>query len=135
MMIVVYYKITLNYYNENLFKVEILSDTKTIQIKNGEITSIKVILKNKTRKIISSENDIFLSYHITDKNSNIVQYENLRAIIDPINPFGISNPINLEISPELDPGEYLLQVDIVQEYVTWFSDKGNEVYTTELIIN
>ena len=37
------------------------------------------------------------------------------------------------IDPGLQPGEYLLEVDIVKEHEFWYKDKGNKTISVKII--
>jgi predicted small secreted protein len=42
--------------------------------------------------------------------------------------------VPLQISAPKEPGKYLLEVDLVQEQVAWFSDKGSPTARTEITV-
>jgi hypothetical protein len=42
--------------------------------------------------------------------------------------------VPLAITPPNEPGEYLLEIDVVQEGVAWFSDKGSPTARTKISV-
>lgn len=47
---------------------------------------------------------------------------------------GEEEEVPLSITAPKDPGEYILEVDVVQEGVTWFSDKGSPTAKTKVAV-
>jgi hypothetical protein len=47
---------------------------------------------------------------------------------------GEEEEVPLSITAPKDPGEYVLEVDVVQEGVTWFSDKGSPTAKTKVAV-
>jgi hypothetical protein len=42
--------------------------------------------------------------------------------------------VTLEISAPADPGEYVLECDVVHEGISWFADKGSEPWRTRMTV-
>lgn len=49
-------------------------------------------------------------------------------------PPGEETEVPLAITAPRDPGDYILQVDLVQEQVAWFSDKGSPTAKTKITV-
>lgn len=47
---------------------------------------------------------------------------------------GEENEVPLKVTAPKDPGEYILEVDLVQEGVAWFSDKGSPTARAKITI-
>ena len=47
---------------------------------------------------------------------------------------GQETEVPLLITAPKDPGEYTLEVDLVQEQVAWFSDKGSPTAKTKIMV-
>ncbi len=47
---------------------------------------------------------------------------------------GEEEEVPLSITAPKDPGDYILEIDLVQEGVTWFSDKGSPTARTNLAV-
>lgn len=84
---------------------------------------IEIILDSRRYTELSSTDGIYLSYHILDSLGNEVIHDGLRTNIEKIEARGIGNiPLSFNL-PET-AGEYILEVDLVEESVTWFSQQG-----------
>jgi hypothetical protein len=74
----------------------------------------------------NGDNPVYLSYHWIDFNSKeVVVFDGKRSIIseDGVN-IGGEVVFDLTVIAPSEPGEYILQIDLVQEGVTWFSFQG-----------
>jgi hypothetical protein len=47
---------------------------------------------------------------------------------------GEENEVPLKVTAPKDPGDYILEVDLVQEAVAWFSDKGSPTAKTKISV-
>lgn len=107
------------------YDVGLTAKNETITLESS-VQEIELELKiyNKTFYELSSDRNIYLSYHILDKDKNMIQQDGIRTKIVPIPPRGRGKQ-NIKILTPKEPGEYILQLDLVEEGVAWFSDKGN----------
>ncbi len=74
----------------------------------------------------NGDNPVYLGYHWVDFNSNeMIVFDGKRSIIpeDGVNA-GKEILFELTIQAPPDAGKYILQIDLVQEGVTWFSFQG-----------
>ncbi|HET9223861.1 MAG TPA: glycosyltransferase, partial [Roseiflexaceae bacterium] len=71
-----------------------------------------------------SRRPINLSYHWLDQRGRIVDYEGVRATLPGSLPSGDSVELELPVEPPPRAGSYLLQLDMVEEHVGWFSHQG-----------
>jgi LCP family protein required for cell wall assembly len=74
----------------------------------------------------NGDKPVYLSYHWIDFNSReSVVFDGKRSII-PEDGVSIGDEVtfNLTVVSPSKPGEYILQIDLVQEGVTWFSFQG-----------
>jgi len=111
-------------YNAEYSEVDEISDSMTIN------TRYKYKIRVKNTGVLSwnknGDSPIYLSYHWKDFNSKEwVVFDGKRSIIpqDGVN-VGDEVVFDLTIVSPSKPGEYILQIDLVQENVTWFRDKG-----------
>lgn len=129
------YGVTKAYYDSNYYRVEIMSDENELVLtENAIATKINIVLKNKSRKIISSDNNIFLSYHLYDLDGREIVYDNARTQIKKVNPFAVSEVIPLIVERPVERGVYMVKVDMVEEYVAWFAEKGNPTLDLKLTV-
>jgi hypothetical protein len=47
---------------------------------------------------------------------------------------GEETEVPLQITAPKEPGDYLLEVDLIQEQVAWFSDKGSQTARTKITV-
>jgi len=74
----------------------------------------------------NGDNPVYLSYHWIDFNSKeVVVFDGKRSIIpeDGVD-IGGEAVFDLTVITPSEPGEYILQIDLVQEGITWFSFQG-----------
>ena len=111
-------------YNAEYAEIDIISDSMTentaytykIKVKNtGELTWNR-----------NGGNPIFLGYHWIDFNTReVVVFDGRRSIIsnDGVD-VGQEVTFDLRVVSPSKPGDYILQLDLVHEGVTWFSYQG-----------
>jgi LCP family protein required for cell wall assembly len=111
-------------YNAEYSEVDEISDSMTIN------TLYKYKIRVKNTGALSwnknGDNPIYLGYHWIDfNNKETVVFDGRRSIIseDGVN-VGDEIVFDLVVISPSEPGEYILQVDLVQEGVTWFSFRG-----------
>ncbi|MBN1474639.1 MAG: glycosyltransferase family 2 protein [Syntrophaceae bacterium] len=88
------------------------------------------------------EHKISLSYHLYKTNGELLEWDGLRTPVEtPISPGATKNIVAQVEAPE-QPGEYLLEWDLVFEEIWWLSDIGKtpiishiEVVETPIIEN
>jgi len=129
----IYYNITSAYYTANNYSVTLWVDEAFLLCSPGETVFVDVRLENKCRRIISSDNGIFLSYHLLDVNGGGLEFDNQRSVIHPINPFGTGKDA-VGVAAPLEEGEYIVEIDLVEENVAWFSLKGNDALRISLFV-
>ena len=111
-------------YNAEYTEVDTISDSMT---EDAEYT-MKVKVKN-TGALTWNRNGgspIYLGYHWIDYNTKeIVVFDGKRSIIsgDGIE-IGQEAVFDLRVIAPPEPGDYILQIDLVHEGVTWFSHQG-----------
>lgn len=111
-------------YNAEYTEVSIISDSMT------EDTEYKFMIKVKNTGTLTwnknGGNPIYLGYHWIDFNTKeIVVFDGERSIIshDGVD-VGQEVEFDLKIVAPSEPGDYVLQIDLVHEEVTWFSYQG-----------
>lgn len=115
------------YRREGPYNVLIQPEEKNLQVElTGERlqTSVGIWLQNRATRAISSEGNIFLSYHLEDTQKKVLQFDNVRTEIGAVAPNG-KQWADMQIDVPEQPGEYKLVLDLVEEGVTWFSERAN----------
>ena len=111
--------------------LQVASRTQVDQ--GGEETTVVVRIKNTGEQVLSSEHNHFLSYHLRNEHGEMLQFDNPRTELPPIEP-GETKDISMKVKAPTNAGTYLIEADIVQEGVTWFAEKGNRTATGKLIV-
>lgn len=85
---------------------------------------IEVEVNNKANRMLSSAEgqNIFLSYHLYDVQGNLICFDNKRSRFEHNILSGDAAKVKLYITP-LKKGEYIVGIDVMQEFVTWFHEK------------
>jgi len=111
-------------YNAEYAEVDEIPDSMTV----GTEYKFKVRVKNTGNLTwnMNGDSPVYLGYHWIDFNSReVVVFDGERSIIkeDGIN-VGEETVFDLDVISPSEPGEYILQIDLVHEGVTWFSFQG-----------
>lgn len=69
--------------------------------------------------------EIRVGNHWLDATGALVQYDDGRTKIPRDVPPGETITVPLTITAPEQPGQYILEIDVVQELITWFKDKGS----------
>ena len=67
---------------------------------------------------------VHLGYHWIDASGAVVVWDGARSALPADVPVGGQTTVNATIATPTQPGTYVLQLDLVQEGVSWFSAKG-----------
>lgn len=114
----------MRYYTEP-YHIEITANTKHFEIETGgSECKLSVHIKNNTPNTLSEKANIYCAYRIYDLNGNIV-LEGKHLPLKEVKKRK-SVDMELEIEAPLFKGEYIIKIDLVEEGVTWFYEKGKE---------
>ncbi len=111
-------------YNAEYIEIDTISDSMTEDI--SYTFTIKVKNTGALTWNRNGGNPIYLGYHWIDNDTKeIVVFDGKRSIIsnDGIE-VGQEVTFDLQIVAPPEPGDYVLQIDLVHEGVTWFSYQG-----------
>ncbi|MFE5324701.1 NBR1-Ig-like domain-containing protein, partial [Paenibacillus sp. NPDC056579] len=103
---------------------------------NDTNRKVKVQLKNTGNITWTDEKQFHLSYHLLDGQGNVVLFDGLRTHLPKDVAPGESVKVTAEIQSPQTAGSYQIQWDMVQENVTWFSERSpsssitNELHVT-----
>jgi len=102
-----------------------LNITQTLSIvKNNEIFTIPVTLSNHGMDPLNSfnPNPVFLSYHWKDDSGIIYIHDGIRTPIKSMLKPNKTKRIQMKIMSPDKPGNYILEITMVQEGCFWFED-------------
>jgi len=111
-------------YNAEYSEIDVISDSMT----EDEVYIYRIKVKNTGTLTWNRNggNPIYLGYHWIDFNTKeMVVFDGRRSIIsnDGVD-VGQEAEFDLKIMAPAEPGDYVLQLDLVHEGVTWFSYQG-----------
>jgi hypothetical protein len=123
------------------WRASLTCDVNKIVLTGAEITSVPVHIENLGTEIIestSSENAVFLSFHLLTHEGNEMRYDNDRyAIPEPIrkNQQKTVAAVLDNSRLKLKPGNYIIEFDLVREGKFWFSEKDNKTLKIPMTVN
>lgn len=113
------------------FRAEIRVLNSPTRLGTRQISTIRVVVRNisevvwSARERIGAQFQLSLGNHWLDKNGNTVANDDGRAsILKDLGP-GEETEFTLLINAPRTPGEYLLEIDMLQENVSWFGLRGS----------
>jgi len=111
-------------------KIKVL--TKRIDVEAGKPLKIKVRAKNVgssqwQRAALGWLRTVRLGGQLCDRNKNVIDRDFAREFIPRDTPSGRSFEMGIEIPPIEQPGEYLIEFDMVSEGMDWFKNLGSKV--------
>ncbi|MDY7004062.1 MAG: tetratricopeptide repeat protein [Cyanobacteriota bacterium] len=118
------------------FKAQITAP-ETLAAAPGEKVEIEVTVKNISSEIWPAGyiSQIKLGNHWLDENGEKIQNDDGRTALPQLLKPTESIKLPLTITIPETPGNYLLELDMVQEGVAWFEDKGSQTTRVKVEVN
>jgi hypothetical protein len=115
---------------ENGFKAEIKAQFRDDRVSEAGSIFFDVEVKNLSQHVWPSRgsNPVRLAYHWLNQDGGAIVFDGERTLLSC--DLGPGNEVLLKSSvrvPEF-PGSYVLEFDMVQEFVSWFKDKGASTF-------
>jgi hypothetical protein len=102
---------------------------------NEQLLAVQVSNIGRTAWIPNEASNTALSYRIYDEESKTMVYEGERIPV----PYAVKPEdrveLNLTITAPEKPGQYIVVIDMVQEGVAWFEDRGSEPLKIKLEVS
>ena len=116
------------------FKAEVSVDKPTIVTEQGAAVTVVVSIKNAGDVVWPRGGiPVRLGNHWLSGEGNILVWDDERiGLPENLNPKGDVR-LTLTTRAPSDPGKYVLEVDLVQEGVAWFKEKGSK--TARVLVN
>ena len=76
-------------------------------------------------------NFVSLGYHLFDENHKLIR-EGIHVPVGQTIPYGETAGFEMPLPSDLTPGIYYLHLDMVHEFVTWFSYRGQDPHEIRL---
>ena len=95
----------------------------------GEIVEVPIALHNTGNAVwcSASQFPVFASYHLSRSHAagdTVVAFDNPRTPLPSDLGPGERATMMLRVAAPLEAGEYIAEIDLVHEYVSWFAAKG-----------
>lgn len=126
--------------SDNAFKASINAVNPPATISAGQQATIQVKLKNNSTVAWPAVGDpdgkyqVKLGNHWLDQNSKPVVIDDGRTPLSSDLQPGAEIELPLIITAPSKPGDYILQLDIVQEAVAWSQDKSNTTFKVKVTV-
>jgi hypothetical protein len=123
---------------DNAFKAGINATNAPATMTPGQQATLSVKLKNNSDVAWPAAGDadgkyqVKLGNHWLDANSKPVVVDDGRAPLPAALQPGAEIELPLTVTAPAKPGDYILQLDIVQENVAWSGDKGNSTFKVKV---
>lgn len=97
----------------------------------GERTALRVTVQNVSSVPWAARSALHLGNHWKSADgSTVINFDDGRGQLPVDLPPGEHTMVDLVITSPPTPGRYLLEIDMVEEYVCWFVDRGSAMLTT-----
>jgi len=119
------------------YKCSLRTTAENYQAKEGRRIDISLSIINTGQKSWLSKEDhpFALSYHILDREGNLVRFENRRYPLPSKVSTGEEINRTVPIRAPLSKGRYWLEFDIVREGKFWFKDQGSKTLRITLQVD
>lgn len=118
------------------YNVKLSTEAETFEFVSNEEKeySIPVKVNNKSNRVLSSaeEYQIFLSYHLYDGNGNLLVYDGMRSSFEHQILSHETDIVDMHMN--LEPGEYIVEIDVLQEFVAWFAEYEDTAVKVKVIV-
>lgn len=122
--------------DSKICKARLLPDKYYISAKVGDVIQLNMEVLNQGNYIWmhGGNNPVHLSYHLLDEKRQVLVFDNARYEL-PLNlrPED-SVKINVNLPVDFEPGDYVVEFDMVEEGNYWFAEKGSPTSLVKLHI-
>ena len=126
---------------QNAFKAHIKAENPPLTLTAGRKTILNVLVKNVSSETWPAVGDSGTNRHaVALRNRWLRPDGSLLSDQDGRSRFpydlepGDTAGVHLEITAPQIPGQYLVELDVVQEQFVWFGDKGSERLTWQVVV-
>lgn len=125
---------------DSAFKASLNAVNPPAAIAAGKQATVQVKLKNNSPVAWPAAGDpdgkhsVKLGNHWLDQNSKPVVVDDGRTPLSSDLQPGAEIELPLIVTAPAKPGDYILQLDIVQEGVAWSQDKGNATFKVKVTV-
>lgn len=126
---------------EGAFHARIQAENMPATLPAGTATTISVLVKNVSGATWPAVGEpgtdqyaVVLRNRWLRSNGTVVNYEDDRIRFPYDLEPGDTAGVHLRVTAPETPGQYVLELDVVQELVTWFGDRGSERLTSRVLV-
>jgi hypothetical protein len=105
--------------------VAISSPVERLRLQPGRLTNLPLNFVNLAETPVSSfsSSPVLVSYHWKRKSGEIAVWDGLRTFLPRVLYKGDADDILLAVRAPLDPGDYVLEVSLLEEGRSWYDDR------------
>lgn len=105
--------------------VAIESPVERLRLQAGRLTNLPLTVVNLAEAPISSfsASPILLSYHWKRKSGELVVWDGVRTSLPRVMHKGDADDLFVAVRAPEEPGDYLLEVSMLEEGMAWFDDR------------
>lgn len=98
----------------------------------GQIAPVKLTVRNQSPAPWPSSAQLRAGDHWLTSDGALVAFDDARAVIHRELGPGEECELQLDVTAPGQPGQYVLEVDLLQEWVAWFADRGSATLKLEV---
>ena len=109
----------------------------------GATVDVPITVQNRSQAgwCVDSQIPVFLSYHLRGAaggadgaaaGTTLIAFDNARTPLPGHLHPGTDTMVPLRVTAPTEPGDYLIEVDLVHEGMTWFADRGAQTATVAM---
>ena len=112
-----------------------LSSILPKEVNVEDILLLEIVIQNQSMLPWIAGSGLGLGNHWYNELGDIIQWFDGRVLLEEtLNP-GETTTLSLQVNVPNKPGKHILEVDLVEEGITWFKSKGNTVIAIEVKIS
>jgi len=106
-------------------RVTINSPVERLRIQAGQLTNLPLTIVNQSETSISSfsASPVLVSYHWKRKSGECVVWDGVRTFLPRVMYKGDADDIFVAVRAPDQPGDYLLEISMLEEGVDWYDEK------------
>ncbi|AOY80290.1 condensation domain-containing protein [Moorena producens JHB] len=123
-------------FSEKAYRAEFVAQ-QSLVASAGETISIPITVKNisPVTWLSTHKSAIRLGNHWLDQTTEVIQWSDGRVDLPSDLPPGEEIELSLQVTTPVKSGHYWLELDLVEEGITWFKDFGSQTTTVEVSVN